>query len=294
MIGYKGFDKDLKCKGFQYRVGEIYKLDEEIKICERGFHFCDIPTAVFEFYAPVDSRFALVEATGSIADDGKHKFCTDEIKIVKELTLTEMIAMTSTVYTNAGSWSVASNIGYCSVATGTGNWSVASNTGNWSVATGTGNWSVATGTGNWSAATNTGDCSVASNTGNWSAATNTGNCSAASNTGNCSVATGTGNWSVASNTGNCSAATNTGDCSAATNTGYCSVASVSGKSSVAAVFGRDSKAKGAFGCWLVLSEWNNSEIKDMQCFKVDGEIIKADVFYTLRDGKPVEADKLEE
>ena len=222
MIGYKGFDKDLKCKGFQYRVGEIYKLDEEIKICERGFHFCDIPTAVFEFYAPADSRFALVEATGSIADDGKHKFCTDEIKIVKELTLTEMIAMTSTVYTNAGSWSVASNIGYCSVATGTGN------------------------------------------------------------------------WSVASNTGNCSAATNTGDCSAATNTGYCSVASVSGKSSVAAVFGRDSKAKGAFGCWLVLSEWNNSEIKDMQCFKVDGEIIKADVFYTLRDGKPVEADKLEE
>ena len=222
MIGYKGFDKDLKCKGFQYRVGETYKLDEEIKICERGFHFCDIPTAVFEFYAPADSRFALVEATGSIADDGQHKFCTDEIKIVKELTLAEMIAMMSTVYTNAGN---------CSAATNTGDYSAASNTGNWSAASNTGNWSVVTNTGNWSAATNT------------------------------------GNWSAAS---------------------------VSGKSSVAAVFGFDSKAKGALGCWLVLSEWNNSEIKDMQCFKVDGEIIKADVFYTLKDGKPVEADKLEE
>lgn len=213
MIGYKGFDKDLKCNGFQYRVGETYKFDGGIKICERGFHFCDIPTAVFKYYFPADSRFALVEATGSIADDGQHKFCTDEIKIVKELTLAEMIAMMSTVYTN------------------------------------------------------TGTCSVASNTGDCSAATNTGDCSAASNTGYCSAASNTGNWSAAS---------------------------VSGKSSVAAVFGGNSKAKGALGCWLVLTEWNEDGIKGMQCFKVDGEIIKADVFYTLRDGKPVEADKLEE
>ena len=267
MIGYKGFDKDLKCKGFQYRVGETYKLDEEIAICECGFHFCDTLVAVFEFYAPADSRFALVEATGSIADDGEHKFCTDEIRVVKELTLEEM--------TKALTVKDAS----------TGNCSVASNTGDWSVATNTGNCSAATNTGNCSAATNTGDCS---------AATNTGNCSAATNTGNCSVASNTGDWSVATNTGNCSAATNTGDWSVATNAGNRSAASVSGESSVAAVFGRDSKAKGAFGCWLVLSEWNNGEIKDMQCFKVDGEIIKADVFYKLRDGKPVEADELEE
>ncbi|MBR3499706.1 MAG: hypothetical protein IKO05_12100 [Selenomonadaceae bacterium] len=204
MIGYKGFDKDLKCKGFQYRVGETYKFDGEIKICERGFHFCDIPTAVFEYYSPADSHFALVEATGSIADDGKHKFCTDEIKIVKELTLAEMAGAITDKEVN------------------------------------------------------------------------------------------TGYHSAASNTGACSAASNTGSHSAASNTGSYSAASVSGKSSVAAVFGRASKAKGALGCWLVLSEWNNSEIKDMQCFKVDGEIIKADVFYTLRDGKPVEADKLEE
>ncbi len=231
MIGYKGFDKDLKCKGFQYRVGETYKFDGEIKICERGFHFCDIPTAVFEYYSPADSHFALVEATGSIADDGKHKFCTDEIKIVKELTLAEMAGAITDKEVNTGYHSAASN---------------------------------------------TGACSAASNTGSRSAATNTGDCS------------------VATNTGNCSAASNTGSHSAASNTGSYSAASVSGKSSVAAVFGRASKAKGALGCWLVLSEWNNSEIKDMQCFKVDGEIIKADVFYTLRDGKPVEADKLEE
>jgi len=231
MIGYKGFDKDLKCKGFQYRVGETYKLDEKIKICERGFHFCDIPTAVFEFYEPADSRFALVEATGLIADDGQHKFCTDEIKIVKELTLAEMAGAITDKDANTGDYSAATN------------------------------------TGDWSAATNTGDWSAATNTGNRSAATNTGDYSAATNTGNRSAATNTGNWSAAS---------------------------VSGKSSVAAVFGRDSKAKGAIGCWLVLTEWNDDGIKDMQCFKVDGKIIKADVFYTLKDGKPVEADKLEE
>ena len=267
MIGYKGFDKDLKCKGFQYRVGETYKLDEEIKICECGFHFCNIPTAVFEYYSPADSRFALVEATGSIANDGEHKFCTDEIKIVKELTLAEMIAMMNTVYTNTDDYSTASNTGVRSAA---------SNIGDYSAATNTGNWSAATNTGNWSAASNTGDWSVATNTGNRSVATNTGNRSTASNTGVRSVATNTGDWSAATNTGNRSAV------------------SVSGKSSVAAIFGRDSKAKGAIGCWLVLSEWNDDGIKDMQCFKVDGEIIKADIFYTLKNGKPIVADELEE
>ena len=127
-------------------------------------------------------------------------------------------------------------------------------------------------------------------TDNRSAATNTGDRSAATNTGYRSAATNTGDWSAATNTGYRSAATNTGDQSAATNTGDWSAATVLGEESVACSLGEYGKAKGAKGCWLVLAEWKDGHRKDVRCFYVDGESVKANVFYTLKDGELVEAD----
>ena len=120
-------------------------------------------------------------------------------------------------------------------------------------------------------------------TGNWSVATNTGNWSAATNTGH---------WSAATNTGHWSAATNTGDRSAATNTGHQSVATVEGKESIAICTGRDGKAKGALGCWIALAEWDEGgkHIVDFKSARVDGDVIKADVFYVLKDGNFIEAE----
>ena len=93
-----------------------------------------------------------------------------------------------------------------------------------------------------------------------------------------------------------SAATNTGDWSAATNTGNMSAASVDGKDSVAIVTGKDSKAKGALGCWIVLTERDGRNgktypIKEVKAFKVDGKAIKADTWYKLVDGNPVEVSE---
>ena len=101
---------------------------------------------------------------------------------------------------------------------------------------------------------------------------------------------GTGNQSAATNTGYWSVATNTGYQSAATNTGYQSAATVSGEESVACSLGEYGKAKGAKGCWLVLAEWKDGHRKDVRCFYVDGESVKTNVFYTLKDGKLVEVD----
>ena len=104
------------------------------------------------------------------------------------------------------------------------------------------------------------------------------------------------NWEddKATNTGDQSAATNTGNWSAATNTGYQSAAIVEGKESIALATGINSKAKGKIGCFIVLAEWKeiNYEyhIVDVKSAKVDGENIKEDTFYTLKDGKFVEAD----
>ena len=103
-----------------------------------------------------------------------------------------------------------------------------------------------------------------------------------------------GKQSAANNTGNQSAATNTGYQSAATNTGNYSAAIVEGKESIALATGINSKAKGKIGCFIVLAEWKeiNHEyhIVDVKSAKVDGKNIKEDTFYTLKDGKFVEAD----
>ena len=95
----------------------------------------------------------------------------------------------------------------------------------------------------------------------------------------------------ATNTGNRSAATNTGDGSAATNTGDWSAASVEGADSIAIVTGNDSKAKGAKGNWLVLTERDdNYKILGVVAVEVDGEKVKADTWYKLKNGEVVEVE----
>ena len=295
---YKGFDKDLKCRGFQYEVGKSYEQDGNIKCCNNGFHACEFPLDVFNYYAPGgNSRYCTVTQSG-VTDkkEGDSKVASSKIHIETEIGLDGIIKAGVKFILDKVNWKnqKESNTGDYSAATNTGYQSAATNTGNRSAATNTGNYSAATNTGNRSAATNTGYQSAATNTGSYSAATNTGNYSAATNTGYQSAATNTGNYSAATNTGNQSAATNTGNYSAATNTGYHSAAKVSGKESIAIVTGKGSKAAGALGDWIVLTErgeWNGDTcpIKEVKAFKVDGEKIKADTFYKLVDGEAVEA-----
>ena len=287
--GYKGFNPDLTCRNFQYEVGKEYDTDKAVS-CETGFHFCENPFDVFNYYAPSDekglNRFCEVEGSGDFDKSENNKVACTHIKVNAEIGLHGLITAGIKFILDKVNWNDCkeSNTGYRSAAT---------NTGDCSAATNTGDCSAATNTGYRSAATNTGDYSAATNTGDYSAATNTGNYSAATNTGNRSAATNTGNYSAATNTGNYSAATNTGNRSAATNTGYRSAASVEGKDSIAIVTGKDSKAKGALGCWIVLTEredWNGETypIKNVKAFKVDGKVIKVDTYYKLIDGEAVE------
>ena len=91
---YKGFDKDFKCKDFQYEVGKEYEIEGEIKCCERGFHACESPMEVFDYYDMFNSRFAEVEQSGQIdkKDDNKStKICSSRIKIKAELNLEDII-----------------------------------------------------------------------------------------------------------------------------------------------------------------------------------------------------------
>ena len=92
IIAYKGFDKNLKCRGFQYEVGKEYEMSGRIACCERGFHACESPLEVFGHYDMLNSRFAEVEQSGKIdKEENTTKVCSSKIKVKAELKLADII-----------------------------------------------------------------------------------------------------------------------------------------------------------------------------------------------------------
>lgn len=92
ITSYKGFDKNMQCRGFQYEVGKEYEMDGEIKCCNRGFHACKSPLEVWDYYDMLNSRFAEVEQSGKIDEEEKStKVCSSHIKIKAELKLADII-----------------------------------------------------------------------------------------------------------------------------------------------------------------------------------------------------------
>ncbi|EEI5764851.1 hypothetical protein GXR21_000253 [Salmonella enterica] len=183
IVTFKGFNKDLKCRDFQFEIGKTFHHDGKVEACGSGFHACECPFDVFSYYSPADSRFAETISFGITdrEEDGDTKIASASITIKAELTLPQFIQRGIEWIWSKIDKSLEQQI-MC------GNRSAATNTGDCSAATNTGYRSAATNTGYRSAATNTGDCSAATNTGDCSAATNTGNRSAAEVSGSQSVA----------------------------------------------------------------------------------------------------------
>lgn len=89
MIGYKGFDKDLKCRDLQYKIGEEISVDGKITLCRSGLHFCENPHDVFSYYSPGEKhRFAVVEA-----EDVSHERNDDSKRVCKRLTVKAEISV---------------------------------------------------------------------------------------------------------------------------------------------------------------------------------------------------------
>ena len=152
---YKGFDKNMQCRGFQFEEGKTYIHDGEIKLCEKGFHACENPLDCFNYYSPAESIYREVEME-DVSDERKEdsKVAGKSIKIGARISFGK-IAQLAVEYINShidkskkqqvmeGYYSAASNTGYCSAASNTGDYSAASNTGYRSAAEVSGKQSVA-------------------------------------------------------------------------------------------------------------------------------------------------------
>ena len=105
MKGYKGFDKNLCCRGFQYEVGKSYELgeNERLDICNCGFHFCKKMSWVHEYYSLSNksTRICEIEALGDVQEKD-NKCVTDKIKIVRELSREEIEILKNDGFENTG------------------------------------------------------------------------------------------------------------------------------------------------------------------------------------------------
>ena len=273
MKAYKGFDKDLKCRDMQYEVGKTYE-EPKADLCKAGFHACEHPLNVFEYYSPAESRFAEVDL-GDISDQRENdtKRVGKKITISAELKLPELIDAAIKFVFERVDWKNTKDKA----------------TGDHGAASATGNQGAASATGDHGAASATGDRGAASATGDRGAASATGDQGAASATGDRGAASATGDQGAASATGYQGAASATGDRGAASATGYQGAASATGEESCSVALGYEAKAKGAKGCWITLAEWADIDDKwhriDVRTRKVDGKHIKADTWYQLIEGK---------
>ena len=251
MIGYKGFDEKLKCRGFQYEIGKIY-FEEKAECCKQGFHFCENLRDVFTYYPISFSRFCEVQASGRLDIKGD-KIAATEIEIIRELTLEEIIEICIKEAKNER----INNL----IATNENAFSMHMNTTEYSIFA------------------NTGDNSISINEGYRSISAEIGCGSASINTGDYSITAGTEALSTS---------ITTGDYSIAVNTGNRSIASTTGKKSIAINIGNEGKVKGSIGSWLILANKRYGKITSIRTFLVDGKKIKPNTFYTLIKGKITE------
>ena len=263
MIACKGFNKDMTCQGFQYEEGKEYEHDGDIELRKSGFHACEYPLDCFRYYAPNKSVYHQVELHGDMeAHHDDSKIVASNIKIGAELDIEELVKA-SIKYTKERSVPEegSSATGYCGASSATGNRGASSATGN---------YGASSATGNRGASSATGDCGASSATGNRGASSATGDRGASSATGYYGASSATGDYG-SSYAGN--------------------------ETAIAVAWGFHGKVKGVLGAHIVLADWEGDEndsdtweLKGARLFKVDGEMVKADTWYTLRNGELVETE----
>ena len=309
---YKGFNKDMTCRDFQYEEGKEYQT-EEAKACKNGFHACEYPLDVFKYYSPNESVFHEVEQSGDISKDSDDsKIASTKIKIGASINIAGLVKA-AIEYTTARvdktkksdeNYGASSATGDYGASSATGNCGASSATGNKGASSATGDYGASSATGDYGASSATGYKGASSATGDYGASSATGDYGASSATGNCGASSATGYKGASSATGDYGASSATGNCGASSATGYKGASSAEDKESIAVAWGYKSKAKGVKGAYLVFADWEGNEdeyynpdswtLKGAKMVQVDGEIIKENTWYVIENGEIIEEGKRNE
>ena len=160
---FKGFDQNLQCRGYQFEIGKTYEHEGEVEACKGGFHACEHPLNVFDYYPPSSSRYARVVQTGPLSRNGDDtKVASAKITIEAELRLPDLVQEAVKWVFDRAKWvggSVATGVNEAATASGTRGAATAS--GDQGAATASGYQGTATASGYQGAATASGKHSVA-------------------------------------------------------------------------------------------------------------------------------------
>ena len=284
---YKGFNKDMTCRGFQYEEGKEYE-EEKADVCHSGFHACEYPLDCLNYYSPNTSVYHEVEQSGEFdRDTDDSKVASTKIKVGVRLDVAGLVKAAINFTMSRVKKEAGSNEDY-------------------GASSATGDYGASSATGYKGASSATGSCGASLATGYKGESLATGDKGASSATGDYGASLATGYKGASSATGDYGASSATGSCGASLATGYKGESSANSPESIAVSWGYKGKAMGVLGSHIVLAEWEyiGSEEDDRydrseqeawefvgaKMFRVDGEKVKPDTWYRLENGELVEVE----
>ena len=279
IIAYKGFDKNLKCRDFQYEVGKEYEMDGDIKCCERGFHACESPLEVFDHYDMLNSRFAEVEQSGKIdKEENTTKVCSSRIKVNAELKIADII--------NLGVEWIKDVTSPAKLKKETD----LNDNGNNYAQIGSSGYSAQIGSSGDSAQIgSSGDSAKIGSSGYYAKIGSSGDSAQIGSSGDSAKIGSSGYYAKIGSSGDSAQIGSSGDYAQIGSSGDSAKIESTGEHSIVMAAGYDSMAKAKIGSWITLAEWErNDNVWVPICVKtekVDGERIKADTYYKLVDGE---------
>ena len=350
ITSYKGFNSNLSCRDFQYEVGKEYAVNGEVKLCVNGFHACENPFDVFNFYGDIlNNRYCVVEQYGDIQKDGKKnsKIASSNIRIKEEISLGELFNrgvewLYNTLITNkkdlnrkilsedgadynninsTDSYAQIASNGYktkivssgfrtkiasrgiCSQIASSGNGAIIGSSDSVAIIASSSNGAIIGSSGYSATIASSGDYTIIGSSGSYAHVGSSGERTKIASSGDYAFISSNGVGTEIASSGEIARIAVSGRDNKIKSTGKCAKIGVSsknakvssnGKTSVIACVGEDSIAKAKLGSWITLSEWKYSEDEKENvpiCVKteyVDGDRIKADTWYRLKNGEFVE------
>ena len=278
---FKGFDKDFKCRDFQYEVGKTYKHDGGISVCNSGFHACENPFDVLEYYNDIDGKYCKVEQSGE-TQRREDKIASSKIKIVAEIGFVGLF--------KAGiEWikKITNPQEIIKETKGKGD----NPQGNYAKIGSSGDSAQIGSSGDSAKIGSSGYYAQIGSSGNSAKIGSSGDYAKIGSSGYYAKIGSSGYYAQIGSSGNSAQIGSSGNSAKIGSSGYYAQIESTGEDSVICCAGNNSIAKAKVGSWITLSEWEYSDNKKRyipKCVKteyVDGEKIKADTWYKLINGE---------
>ena len=317
ITAYKGFDKDLKCRGFQYEIGKEYELSngEPVSVCSNGFHACESPLEVLDYYFMDGhanlSRFCEVEQSGEFSKEvDSTKVASSKIKIKKEITFADLIELgvewlkektsndrggNSAKIASSGNNSQICSSGDSSKICSSGNCAQICSSGDSSKIGSSGSFAQIASSGYSAQIGSSGGCAQIASSGYSAKIGSLGDSAKIASSGECAQIVSSGDCAHIGSSGDNARIASSGDTAKIGSSGDYAQVDSTGEDSVIMCTGHNSWAKAKKGSWITLAEWYiDEETKQMKpkyvkAEYVDGERIKEDTWYKLVDGEFIEA-----